>query len=100
MATRVIFGTNTLIKFFCKSYVGSVNSYLCIAAWIAFWIASGVNQFFGITYCINLFVGIIYWINLLVGIVSQPVPRANLLFGIIYRVNLFIRIIISRIVDC
>ena len=37
-----------------------MSSYL----WIAAWIPSGVNQFFGITYSINLFVGIIYLINL------------------------------------
>ena len=59
--------------FLCKMFVIILSSYLLIAAWIAFWIASGVNQFLGITYCINLFVGIIYDVNLFLGIVSQPV---------------------------
>ena len=38
--------------------VGSVSSYFWIAAWTAFWIAYGVNQFLGIAYGVNLFLRI------------------------------------------
>ena len=51
----MIFGTNRFFNNFVKISVGSVGSYLWIAAWIAFWITYGVNQFLVIAHGVNLF---------------------------------------------
>ena len=43
-------------EFLWEISIVSVSIYLWIPPWIAFWVAYGVNQFFGIAYGVNMFI--------------------------------------------